>query len=408
MGFVNFTFSLGLAAWALGLWTHLERRPSAGLRIAFFALLCVMTLTHPVPVGLVLVFCYGDLLLRLAEAKLTRSRAAAANQPLLSRSWKSDLLLLVLATLCCAGYVSAFTVQHIAGQVVPPMSAAESVRWLLRGHGLVLYGGKELSTVIYRLSVVAAAVLALLLGAAHAWRNRSNGDGRLPRWLVFAALMVVALPFIPQDLNNSHLFRDRLVIVAWIAAFASAASPTLSRRIRVALVVYGTVTALLVLVILNREIRPIARRVAEIIELPMNEHGRMALLLPAGRDSFQEQLFFDPYQWAGVHYPRRAGEALLNTPWLNLPINTLGERQGLLTHSLPLLEVEAYSVLRQDLLAHPATRAKVFSQTDYVILVDRTRRTPTEPLDPVLAADTSATWSCAAHDWFLVCDRHPY
>ncbi len=408
MGFVNFTLSLGMAAWAIGIWTRLEQLPPAqsraGLRVLFSVLLVAMTMTHPVPFGLVVVFCIGDLCMRAAD--MWRARRAHAAQQTWRRDWTFDALLLASMALCCSAYISAFTVKHIAEQTQAPAPKLVALAWLLEAHGLIVLGGKQLPVLLYRLSVYVVLLLPLALGVTHAIRRPAP---RLPRWLIFAVVLILALPFIPPDLNASHLFRDRLLIVAWIAAIAAGSSSIeLSRRGCTAVVTYAVIAALGVLWVANHYLRPVAQRIAEVESVPLDHHGPVGLVLPAATQTLDGQLFFDPYKWAGAHFVRRANGVLLNTPWLDLPIIPIAAREGhLLTGRVIAMDIEAYSNLRQDLLASTATRQLVFPQTDYAILIDRTDRTPASPPDPVLAADAHASWTCQTEDWFLICDRKP-
>ncbi len=411
MGFVNFTLSLGMAAWAIGIWTRLEflppALPRAGMRVSFAALLIAMTMTHPVPFGLVVVFCAGDLAMRRVD--LWRQRRLTDVQVCWQRNWSYDLLLLAATTLGCALYISAFTVKHIAQQTQPVPSKRTSVHWLLYGHGLLVMGGHQPDILFYRISVFLVLVLALLLAGMQIMRQRRTGFVPLPRWLIFTVIMIIAMPVIPPDLNASHLFRDRLMIVIWIAAVAAASSSTvLTRRWERILVVYSAVAAVVVLAVISTKVRPVAARVAEIEHVPLGHHGPVGLVLPAALQSFKFQLFFDPYQWAGAHFPRRANGVLLNTPWLDLPIIPLGAQPGhLLTGRMIPMDIEVYSILREDLLTSPAIRQLVYPQTDYAILIDETGRTPDTPVDPVLRADAHDNWHCTTEDWFLICDREP-
>ncbi len=407
MGFVNFMLSLAMGAWALGVWTRMEERPSAGKRIAFALLLVLMTLTHPVPVGLVLVFCCGDLVFRTVDSwRLQRAKIATPER---RGPWLKDLLLVLVVGACCAGYVSLFTVKHIGQQGEPAPSLLATVILLLHGRGLVFFGGRQLGTLVYRLSTYVCLLVALYFGVAAYLRRGTKAVHRLPRWLIFAALMFIALPIIPPDLNNSHFFRDRLVIVVWIAAFAAGSRyGDLSRIARTVLVSYGAVVAVAVLAASNAKIHPIAERVAEVVNSPLPRYGTVGLLLPGAKNDVSAvSLTFDPMGWAGAHYQRRTGGVMLNTPWLDLPILPIGARQGLLTDKLSPHTVEVYSLLRADLLKSAKIRSVVYPMSDYAMLIDESGQATTAPLDPVLAADTQDSWSCEKHDWFVLCARHP-
>jgi hypothetical protein len=399
MGFVNFVLSLGLGAWAFALWLH----PAPGhaphparRRIGLVLLLALMVLTHPVPAGLVLIVCALDVLLR-APAGL-RSLRAARLRP---NPWLNDALLLAFAGIAAAAYVSAFTVRHITRQTDPHVPLATTLGRLGTLHGLILFGGAQPAVLLYRLTAYVALLLPLVLGFRAGSRN-----GRL--WLCLAIVLLVALPFIPPDLNGSHLFRDRLPIVVCLAAFAAASSgPALSPRLQKALALYAVFAALLAVGLANSKLRPVARRIAAVDRMPPPAFGPVALMLTADKNNFKDLLLFGPYEWAEVHYIRRNHGVLLNTPWLDLPILPIGPRPTLLTGQLPELDLDVTFLMREALLHSPAVRRLVYPQTDYVILEDQTGRTPAYPPDPVLAADKRATWSCRPQDWLVICGRIP-
>ncbi len=426
MGFANFCLSLSFALWAIGLWLRLGRGPDLGKRFAFFTLLIVITLTHPVPLLLVLGFCGLDLICRYIAAR-------KAWRPLERHELGAGLLTLVCGSLCML-YVKAFTVAHPLEQRTK-VYGTFSQHFLRRIKDLlivknveVLYG-RWWEIQLYRISLGLILVVAVVF-AVQQWRRHraarvwTAGDSMM----VYAACFFLIMPFLPSDISGAYYFFERLNIMLWITALLAAsgwspqtraesqgvstlsdpkAAMQLSRQTRLA----GAATAVFALVLttilihsLDRTLRPFAERDYRLAHTELPLRGHLAMVL----DGDQERRYrwagppWDPYYWDTVALLRHNDGIMANPPWLDSPIIPLAETSVIPGSILPPLLANSPLILGYRLKDTPALRSHVLDKTE-VALFSPVGRGGSTAVPPMLGAG----WSCNAPigEGYRLCTR---
>lgn len=449
MGFVNFCLSTAFAMWALGLWCRVRQRPFASgntKRLAGFVVLCfVMVLTHPVPFLLVLVFCIADLSIRLIQQRSRVQTAPSASAQVnkdsnagfpvaVIRGQLGSLLALLIAGSALL-YIKAFTTNHIfrqidAGQSTYLRDITAQAPQLVLLRTVIPFAGRTVLDIVYRLLFYLFLVVPLYLALRTlraSWRAGKLRAWRLAdTWAALCLLLIVAIPVLPPDLNNSRCFASRLVLFVWLAALLAASGADLpgfllrtsrpatisavlpddARRSRFSMLIAASAVAMtgLVLLLATLRIRPIAVHMAQANEVSLPAKSKVILELTAPDYGGTSALTFDPYYYGGSHIARRTDSVVYNTPWLDLAIIPIGGTARLPVEQMAPVTLEDMLIMRSVLLKSVAARAMVFSQVDTVI-INRGVANPSPTLDPVLTEDPMPEhhWICSPGRIYTVC-----
>lgn len=409
MGFVNFCLSLSFVFWALGLWLRFAGRAALPQRIAFVLLAILAMFTHPVPLLALLGLAALALVLRtLRHRQTTRT---------LPPFFTYDLITLVVAALTL-GYVKLFTSSHPLAQTaiaVPSGSFASQVAHNVLQYasekGLAFLSGPGLELRLYRVILLVVFILPLALALRQLFRNRVRHLWTAAdTTLALSIFALIVLPFLPHDLNASHFFADRLLLLVWLLPIFAATGYTFSSpRSRAGILLFVLVAQVLILATANTTLRPIARSIAHLDNSPAqiaSAPGQLGLVLEDPRlADFPPGLTFNPFLWAAANVLRHDNAVLANTPWLDLAIIPLGAQPALPANSLPPAALEFPAILREDLDANPAQRDQVLASVQFLV-VDQVFRQPATGLDPLLPPN-AADWSChdAATHWLYLCNK---
>ena len=410
MGFVNFCLALSFAFWAIGLWLRFAGSVGLLSRIGFVLLAVLVMFTHPVPLLAVLGVAGLELILRVIA-----NRRAIRAIPYLT----SDILTWIAAA-CTLGYVKLFTAsrplqQTIVGQ--EPGSFGLRVAHNLKNYtaekGVAFLLGPGLALRTYRVILLVAIVVPLLLAIRQCLLNRRSG-----RWtgadvtLVLAIAAIILLPFVPHDLNGSHFFAERLLLIVWLLPLFAASGSTLSSKgLRIAMFSFVLLAQAIILPLANAKMRPVADAIAAVDRAPSQiaaTEGAVGMVLDDTRPmEAPPGLSFNPFLWAAVDVLRHDNTVLANTPWLDLEIIPLGGTARFPGKDLGSVALEFPSILRQKLYENPAERGKLLSVVDFVVIEQAYRPTATGP-DPLLQDD--ATWGCRTAElgWVRVCSRQEF
>jgi hypothetical protein len=421
IGFLNYCLSLALALWAIGLWVRFTDNHLLP-RFAFLLLVIAITLTHPVPLLIVLAFCGIDLLQRFTlswRASNTASRAPAV----------PDLVLFCLSLLALL-YVKHFATAHPLSEAQPhPASfvirAAHAALLIAQLHSISLIFGHSIPILIYRFGQLLTLVIAFALAFSQRLRNRNagiwtHGD----TWLVFSIALLIVLPLLPSNVSGAYYFTERLTILLWIAPLIAASgwapsasstgvkedspfSSVIASWIPGLILFFAIVTNLCLIWEANALLRPVADLIQASERAPISHTGKLALLLYDSRpgNTGKAGPSWDPFYWAGAHILRHNDAILDNSPWLDSAIIPLGARPELPVGANATGQSASPDQLSAQLLRHPAERGKVLSSADVVLITQPGRPAPSE-LDPVLAPspDSTNSWSChLAASWYQLC-----
>ncbi len=404
MGFVNFCGSLSLSLWCLGLWLRASGRRDYPRKIGFLVLLYLVMLAHPVPLLPVLGICLLDVLLRVVGYVRNRSQAVPA--------FLLEDMAFVVVAMGALGYVALFTSSHLAKQVYATAPLAqrvtENILMYARGRGLAPFTGTGLNVSVARLSLLLVVPVALLLALVQRLRNRAWTLG--DRFFVLTVLLIVAMPFVPHDMNASHFFADRLLIFIWLAALMAASGLRLKAwPIRAAVILLAVVGNVMIYRAAQQYIRPAAVEVAKIEQAPHANQGELGLMLTHAEPppASHEGLFYNPYLWARAHYFRHNNAVLENTPWMDLTVIPLGALPTLPNGRVPAFIMEDPAKMETLLLESPEERARLLPGTRFIV-ANRGMESVAPVSEPVVEADAGArVWKAAGAQlpWYAVWDQ---
>jgi len=417
MGFFSFCLSAGFGLFALAAWFRAARAVPSRPRhrrnlLVFLAFLGLAAISHPIPLLLVLALATIELLLRLF------ARRAPNTHPDLNLTARSRAIRVPLFTLIL-GYVTLLLVLqstdrhrvavNIAAQTTPFL---DRLLYLGLLHSFALCCGHSVLSVIYRL-----ALYALLAGAIgltdRAWLSRAVSRRATGLWMAVSLLLAAALPFIPERMNGSAYFADRLVLFVWIAALAAfACLPQPSPGRARALIAAAALMLLILLAVGERAIRPIAHQVALMETLPLpSPPAPQGIGVPNTGTGRISNLTFTPGYWQMARYFRREDVILLNGPWLELPILPLAPGPQLLTRDLAIKAIEEPGHLTSLLPQIAATRLARQEQPLGFVLFTQLGAAPTStpaagfngPVPPSLAAIPGPPWHCQETSLYTLC-----
>jgi hypothetical protein len=307
-------------------------------------------------------------------------------------------------------YLKLFTRARILEQV----HAAPSSYWagvkqnattylLLRS--MSIFGGHSVGDLAYKGLLVLVLAGSVAMGLRRLVRHNKESAWTLgDLWLIACLILAFTLPFVPPDLNGSHFFAARLLILIWIAALASASEMSFGKSAGLG-VAAGTVVMTVLLIGMGvGRIGPVARDIANAPPLPDSAANKTGLLLSAREAVGPSVLNYDPFLWSGVHLLRQSDAVLYNTPWLDLQIIPLGPLEGMPTGKIDSGSLEMPVDLRKTIEGSETIRALVFSKIDFAI-INRGLAKGDVHEDSVLANDPrpASHWSCAEKGWYAFC-----
>jgi hypothetical protein len=321
LGLYNYCLALGLAFFAMGVWCR-PNRADWQQRLVFLLLVGAITLTHPVPLPILLGYC-GVLLVFG-----TFSGKGETHELAVPHASRSDWIVLLVASASLI-YVSWFrNPLEVYPDQVPVGSVQGFHLHLARFRELVemlLVSPIVLTPYRYLLAGIAslAFVAGLVVSVSDLARRRYYTLSQLT--LGWGLLLAAGVAFLPTWINGSALFAERLSIPCVLLLVASASRVNWLRKYPIPVVAAG-VCAALALVALQTAIGPAARRLA----LP----DRSSAPAPYIRTIFVSTLntpvglTFDPCRSAGVRLIQQDEGVWVNPPWLGSPQLMLGRSQN--------------------------------------------------------------------------------
>lgn len=344
MGFANYMLSINLSLLAIAFWCRAAHRSGWRYTVYFLVLIGCMILTHPLPWAFALGFASLELAIR--GWRLRAGRSAHVR----SRLWR-DLIALALT---CLSYLYllpfrattqlmtrlVFNKQHHTWEPVPRASTVPRFGYqalsLLHTQGLNLFqGGGAAHLCRVGLGTVFGGLFFLAVVSCVRRRQARMRWQLTDTWLVYAVLLAVGLIVVPDDGVGGYYVTTRMQILVYLCCVVAAAN-ALERRPRLA-VFASTLSAGVLLLTLSLAVHHLgatARKIAGLRSLPLPvESDRPGLLLRPPGTTFPENLNYDAYNWAPVHYFRWHHLLLYNTAWLGdrlIPIQPTPAAAGVL------------------------------------------------------------------------------
>jgi hypothetical protein len=396
MGFQNYCFAIGLCFWAVGIWFGRARHRPA----VFLLVVVLIVLTHPIPLLPLAAVCGID----LAGRWIRRPAGADERAEYVSNRWR-DLVTLICA--CgCMSYVLPFTeTNKVRENLLVHIHPMMSIMKYSTLYGLGLFARASAATLAYTALLFAVLFLALLLAARGFLHSRRGLRWRPTDALLFATLaLLVVLPFLPDTMNGGFYFSNRLLIFAWCGAIAAASGGiAFAPSLRWLLPVMGCGILAYTLILAQVRIAPEARRAAEAERAPILRTGENALLLPATDYEADPKLRFRPLEWSAARYFRRAGDVMLDAPFLDMSTMPIDTRAPQLDGTV----VPGATNDLKDLLDRSRQDAGwaqvLFRKADLVVFRDSFHVSSTSAVEQMLHRDGRPEMKCTQRDWLYLC-----
>ncbi|RRA47908.1 hypothetical protein [Acidipila sp. EB88] len=411
-GFLNFTLASGLFLFALCFYYELALKPEQWMRAmgAFFVVLVLLILSHPLPLMLMIFLLGVDLALQLL-GRWRNSKKNPGSTPSLNK-WQFACF-----ALSCLAFVfpiliadKAQVAQSVNGglqlhfEYLRSIAGATYVRMFLV-HSVLgwLYDG------LISLILPAALVLFAMSGVLR--RLRTGLLLPADRLMLGVLLYLLATLFFPDQMNGSALFARRQWFMVWLLLPATAAG-VMNGRVRSDVVSGGGMLAAgLALVFAGLYLGPAAHEQWALEHAPLPEHAR-GLFLQSDRGwtpGGASQMMYPVFAWEGGRAFAAHDDVLMNTPWLQLTILPIRENgaAGLMRDFSPGLASEQGTYSRKFLATHAEAAAEILKRTDFLLLSDPNTPTP----QPLAIAQTAlgagyAEWHCVQAGTYAVC-THP-
>ncbi len=307
LGFFNFSFGVAATLFLAGSWLRHYDRLTWKRSAAFFGLLALLGLTHPVALFVALMFIGVHAVLIV----LARFRTGCGPIP-----WR-PLLHVSCAGACSAVWVLSFTHEGSLIWTANPFRLGA----LIAMSPLTAFRQTP-----YRILLALPAAAVTMLGIVRfAKDGRSKVFARDSALAVTAAICVALFAVAPFEINHGGYFYERFPIFALAFMTAFAAGLTLRSRVEHRLT---AAMALLAAVCLTWQVvmkQRIIETLAQVYDAPPARVQRKAVVLAS--EPWMKwpgsPVNFDPYVWAGLHYLRRSKAVFLNSTWLDAPISML-------------------------------------------------------------------------------------
>jgi hypothetical protein len=327
MGFFNYSLALGIFLFIAGCW----QRASAGRAaywIPFALLVCLITVTHPVPLLIVTALCVLDLVLR---AGFLRGRALPLDRRTVLLCCGAIAFCLLAFRVPEASMQKHATASIFADFGVHPRNLAQEM--LLSGISPYYTLAHGILPNLYRLALYCIFAGSMLMAARaflRHWRERKLAFS--DTFLVCTIVLALFIPIIPDYVNGSGFFATRMVVLLWIGALVAASggefrSLASARRVQSA----AFFCAVLSLLAAQVYFQPLAGALHTVEYQPV-PHGQPGLLLAGTRlDDFihhRYQVAFDPLTWGPALAFVRGDDVILDSPWIDQNITPIEAAPG--------------------------------------------------------------------------------
>jgi hypothetical protein len=275
------------------------------------------------------------------------------------------------------------------------------------GHleGVRFFEAADWPTILYH-----AALYLLILIAAVVAFGRYRQSAALS-WRVVFVLFALVISVTPMDINGSHMFASRLVILVWLAGFAaSSGTRLLPLPLERGCILLAVLTSLGILWFAHRDVNREARQIAELTTIAPALHGEVGILLPGVEYHVPPANDYgvDTYVWAGAHYFRMGHDVMLNTPWTDIPILPVNARPALGLAAFDPATIEFYYTLRQQIEKGDTDALQLLARANFILFTTSGQPIDQAAVQRILKADPASQWSCARNtSWTEICERLP-
>ena len=404
MGFINYSLAISLFLFIAGCWERAEM----GRRIfwiPFALLVCLVTVTHPVPLLILTALCLLDLLLR---AVLLRRRARPLDRQTVIFCCCALAFCLLAFRIPAASMRSHATESIFADFGFHARSTAQFL--LLSGVSPFYTLAHGILPNLYRLALYGIFAGAMLMG----------GRALLSHWreqrLVFSdtfflstIILALSIPVLPDYVNGSGYFATRMVVLLWVGALIAASGGTFrAERSQSRVLVTALAVACLSLVAAQVYFRPLARALHVVEYQPLPSEQRGLLLTGMNLDDYMHhryQVAFDPLSWGPALDFVRSNDVMLDSPWLALPITPLAANPSdpLIAQDIRMTHLSQTDPGFRPNASLPRSKEPTMAhKARFLIYSDTPAELDQGLADQLMPAD-AALFQCARRAWYLVC-----
>lgn len=317
-GFLNYSFAVGILLWSLGCWVQLRKGFSLPAFAGYSLTLLLLVLSHPVPLLLLIAWTGLDLLIMLLQKRY-------AGQQLPKGFWGAGFTLVLS---CMAFLVPMLIADHsrIKHEAASMGISLDVLHDFFSCSVLVMPDmvyGAGLAYRFVAMLIAPFAVLLILYGSRERWRKGEFQD--VDRAGLVLLILLLGSLFLPDTLNGSHFFAQRMWWPLWLISLAVLCGKSLPEGMRCWIQPCGVLMAVATLAVVAFILTPVSRRIAEIdaTNLP---HGKRGLFLASHATQEGFGLSFCTYCWSGVRAFAHSDAILLNSPWMGITISPLRSR----------------------------------------------------------------------------------
>ena len=398
-GFMNYTFSCGLALWNLGAWYRLQAQPL--YTILFSISTALMVASHPLPLLVVAAILTSDCIQRYF------TRVDHRHGRLFVQFQEGICLgIIFISVTLSISIADTHQVSHDMGRIALTRTI---VRSFFSGSKLTIF--KNLPWLAACPRLTAFMLLPISCGLAFPtflMRLRSRTLGPADRLLATGVIMLAGTMVMPHEMNGSAYFSERLWWLIWLIILSSTSASMILSKCRSVLLCWSLVGMVPVLVGLLTVLPCVAVRAKRVDEakLPLGKRG-VLLVTPDARDQMNG-LTYQTFVWQGARAFARNDAVLLNSPWLDLtilPVRSRDHSPLYVNHRPPLESLEPFDVPAY-LLSQNKTGADLLGVADFVYLVG--------PLDKRYSLQDKllrtlhqipGRWACKSDSAYLLCEK---
>jgi hypothetical protein len=220
-------------------------------------------------------------------------------------------------------------------------------------------------------------------------------------------LLTLAVPFLPNVVNGSAHFADRLLFVVWFGALlAASAAPLPSRRGQLTIAGVALIFTACTLVPAQMYIRPTSYEVRKIEWEPLPPSDQGAILQDDTMGPYVRnvhQIGYDPYEWAAALAFAHQNDIMINSPFLSQKITPLEAAPN-----SPLLG-DAVDAEDPELVPGrylPELReAQLVRESSFMVYVAPPEQLAQGLFKPLSPAGAAQYFCGPAHLWFMVCTK---
>ena len=403
MGFMNYSLALGIFLFIAGCW---QRACAGALRywIPFVLLVCLLTVTHPVPLLILIALCTLDLLLR---ASLLRG----------SSSWTKGRIAFAAAALVFCFLAFKIPAASLQKNAASSVFADMGFHPRITAQVMLLAGVSPYYAVthspllnLYRLILYVIFIGGAVMGFRALRRHIASRQVALSdTFLIGTVLLALAIPFLPDYVNGSGFFSTRMMVLLWMGALVAASGADAfawrtQRTLRVAAMAAAAVSLLAAQVYF----RPIAVKLAQVERLAVPGDQNALVLSGPDLDDYVHHTFqiaSDPFAWGPSLAFVHANDVILDSPWIDQNIAPLQAVPGspLLVDDIKLTHLSKTDPGFSREASLPGSRASMLLARSTVLLYSDTPQELNKGIGEQLEPAEAARYQCGRQGWYLLC-----